>query len=543
MARRALDPDDPDRMARELARGSDNRYAVAQQQQQAFEAEKARVAAISPALAEVRDIYDQSQIPVTGSAPMPGLEVQTPDVGFGLERSDFNPDGTLSMEALRKVYKGSGAEFEKIPFDQWLAGPSSPFRMNAAGTAATYDPSKQTYFPSYDPKSTGLSGFMEKAIPALAFGGMGAGLLGALTGGAYGLAPGSLGAEAGITDFASSFTNPSSVLGDSAGGVNFAQGQFPTLTGGGVNFAQGQFPTLTGGAGVTSAGPLSSLGDMASVLGSGGSLTTGGLGTGLEAALGLPSGGLQALLQGSGINIAGPLGNIGLDALGNQVSNGVNLANSAQTLAGAGSGGGGGGGGGAATTAGTAVAKTGLSKWLQDNLGADVDQNTLGLLGNLLGTGLGIYGANQQANSMEDMYDRFFGLGKPYRDSLAQLNSNPESFYSSPMVQGALQQGSDAMARSLSAKVGNPALNPTALQEMQNYTTRGLLDAYGNRWNQLSSAGQLGVSQSAPLGVGAANANADVGYTAGLGLRSVMGNQNNTAQQLGQALMKQFGLT
>jgi hypothetical protein len=78
---------------------------------------------------------------------------------------------------------------------------------------------------------------------------------------------------------------------------------------------------------------------------------------------------------------------------------------------------------------------------------------------------------------------------------------------------------------------------------MQNYTTRGLLDAYGNRWNQLSSAGQLGVSQSAPLGVQAANANADVGYTAGLGLKSVLGNQNNTAQQLGQVLMKQFGLT
>lgn len=188
----------------------------------------------------------------------------------------------------------------------------------------------------------------------------------------------------------------------------------------------------------------------------------------------------------------------------------------------------------ATTAAGTGAAGTAASALssLLKQAGIDASPGMLDLIGKGLGLGLGVYGANQQANSTEDLYNRFFDLGAPYRASLASLEANPEGFYSSPMVQGALQQGSDALSRSLSAKVGNPILNPTAMQEMQNFTTRGLLDAYNNRFSQLSSAGQLGVSQAAPLGVQSSNAQSGVYNALGAGASSLFGNQRDYTGEL-----------
>lgn len=195
----------------------------------------------------------------------------------------------------------------------------------------------------------------------------------------------------------------------------------------------------------------------------------------------------------------------------------------------------------AATGAGTASqAGSALSRILGGNAST---QDYLSLAGQLGSLGLGVYGANQQANATSDLYDRFFSLGAPYRQSLAALEANPQGFYQSPMVQGALQQGSDALSRSLSAKVGNPILNPTALQEMQNYTTRGLLDAYNNRFSQLASAGQLGVSQSAGLGSQAAASQSGVPNALGAGLSSVFGKEQDYAQQVFDLLKNRSGFS
>jgi hypothetical protein len=201
---------------------------------------------------------------------------------------------------------------------------------------------------------------------------------------------------------------------------------------------------------------------------------------------------------------------------------------------------------GAASTLGTTVAKTaaeqaaktGLSKVLKDTLGIDVDSSTLDLIGKGLGLGLGVYGADKQADAAKDLASQYMGMGAPYRAELANLNANPSSFYGSDIFQGALQQGSDALSRSLSAKVGNPILNPTALQEMQNYTTRGSLDAFNTRWNQLASAGQLGVSQAAPLGQQANAASGNTYNALGAGLQSVFGNQRDYAAEFMDLLNK-----
>ena len=181
-----------------------------------------------------------------------------------------------------------------------------------------------------------------------------------------------------------------------------------------------------------------------------------------------------------------------------------------------------------APVAGTGAAASLLNSIFKTNL---TDADT-GLIGKLLATGLGGIGASQQASASSDLAKQFMDLGKPYRDSLASLEANPASYYQSPEVKGALQQGSDALARSLSAKVGNPILNPTALQEMQNYSTNGLLGQLNQRRNFLANAGGLGVGQAAQLGTNAAQASGGVYNALGAGLGTVFGNQRDYAGDL-----------
>lgn len=180
---------------------------------------------------------------------------------------------------------------------------------------------------------------------------------------------------------------------------------------------------------------------------------------------------------------------------------------------------------------GSGVPKNLLTKALT-SLGLSLTDSDTDLLGKLLGTGLGALGASKKEDATSDLYKTFLDMGAPYRASLASLEANPSSYYKSPEVQGALQQGSDTLAKSLSAKVGNPILNPTAMQEMQNYTTNGLLGQLNQRRNFLAAAGGLGTSQAANLGSQAAQANVGLYDVLGAGLRSVFGNQRDYAGEL-----------
>jgi hypothetical protein len=356
-----------------------------------------------------------------------------------------------------------------------------PFRFNPDGTAV-YDPSAQTNAYEYTPASYGRNQMI------------GLGLMGALTGaGLMGLGQGAgavagEAAGAGAVDFASSFAptvTPSTVA---QSGLLYTGGSMPTVAG------------LTGVGGLTAEG-VAALGAM----GSAGA----GLGTGTTGALGALS------LDAAG-NIAPA---VIAPAVSNLASAGTTLASGTTPAAGA---------AGAGTAATQATGLSGLLK----SLGLDVSPSTLDLAGKLLGTGLSVYASNQQADAAQNIANQYMNMGAPYRAELAKLNADPMSFYSSPMFQGALQQGSDALARSLSAKVGNPILNPTALQEMQNYTTRGSLDAYNQRFNQLSNAGQLGTGQAANLGSIANQAQGQTYNALGAGLQSVFGNQRDYTGEL-----------
>lgn len=320
-------------------------------------------------------------------------------------------------------------------------------------------------------------------------------------------------------------------------------GMLPLLLAGGIGAAGAAAGFGLGGLG-SSAGALGGpgAGGAMSALESGlGAYTNFGAGTAGAVGGGAGAlGGLDALEAGLGAytNLGSPVAG-GVGALGGPGTGGAMDALEAGLTS------------GASTPAGTLLpAATGtgtasqagsaLSRILGGNAST---QDYLSLAGQLGSLGLGVYGANQQANATSDLYDRFFSLGAPYRQSLAALEANPQGFYQSPMVQGALQQGSDALSRSLSAKVGNPILNPTALQEMQNYTTRGLLDAYNNRFSQLASAGQLGVSQSAGLGSQAAASQSGVPNALGAGLSSVFGKEQDYAQQVFDLLKNRSGFS
>lgn len=320
-------------------------------------------------------------------------------------------------------------------------------------------------------------------------------------------------------------------------------GMLPLLLAGGIGAAGAAAGFGLGGLG-SSAGALGGpgAGGAMSALESGlGAYTNFGAGTAGAVGGGAGAlGGLDALEAGLGAytNLGSPVAG-GVGALGGPGTGGAmdaleaGLTSGASTPAGTLL--------PAATGAGTASqAGSALSRILGGNAST---QDYLSLAGQLGSLGLGVYGANQQANATSDLYDRFFSLGAPYRQSLAALEANPQGFYQSPMVQGALQQGSDALSRSLSAKVGNPILNPTALQEMQNYTTRGLLDAYNNRFSQLASAGQLGVSQSAGLGSQAAASQSGVPNALGAGLSSVFGKEQDYAQQVFDLLKNRSGFS
>jgi len=139
------------------------------------------------------------------------------------------------------------------------------------------------------------------------------------------------------------------------------------------------------------------------------------------------------------------------------------------------------------------------------------------------------YASGQQADALKEIanqqqarYDQFVGFGAPYRQKLSDLYSNPGSFLQSPEVQSSVQQGTDALARSLSAKVGNPIGNMTALGELQNYSANQLFGRLGQEKDRLAGFGGLSAYNQA--GAGGSNlqsllaaSGADAGVWGGIG--------------------------
>ena len=83
-------------------------------------------------------------------------------------------------------------------------------------------------------------------------------------------------------------------------------------------------------------------------------------------------------------------------------------------------------------------------------------------------------------------------MGAPYRKQLSDLVSDPSSFLQSPGVRASVDQGTNSLARALSAKVGNPIENMTALGDIQGYSTNALYGKLGEEMQRLGTLGGLG---------------------------------------------------
>lgn len=161
-----------------------------------------------------------------------------------------------------------------------------------------------------------------------------------------------------------------------------------------------------------------------------------------------------------------------------------------------------------------------------------------GLTGTALSTALGLYGASQQADAYKDLADRYFGMGAPYRGRLESLYADPNAFLTSPEVRIPVQQGTDALARALSAKVGNPIDNPTALQEIQNYASNQLFGRLGQEKDRLAGFGGLTqYNAAAPQAqVGAVGSQGDVYNVLGYGLNNIFNPRQSVLEQLAKTL-------
>jgi hypothetical protein len=150
------------------------------------------------------------------------------------------------------------------------------------------------------------------------------------------------------------------------------------------------------------------------------------------------------------------------------------------------------------------------------------------LLGTLGATGLGVFGAKEQADAMREMQDKqlaahqlaqdkqlglnretrdmFLGLGAPYRDRLnSSYQPGFDIFQADPALQGAVDQTSNSLLRKLSTS-GNPFDNPGGLMEAQKYVNQNVALPQLNTYrSQLGTFGQLGTGTAGQAGLNSAS--------------------------------------
>jgi hypothetical protein len=179
------------------------------------------------------------------------------------------------------------------------------------------------------------------------------------------------------------------------------------------------------------------------------------------------------------------------------------------------------------------AAKTGLSKFLKDKFNLDVDQNTLGMLGQLGGAGIGLLGSKQQSDALTNLQNQLSGQRAPFLNKAVGYLNNPDSFYTSPEATGA----ANATMRALSTKFGNPGTSPTA----QSLATGALYDRYTNTVNSLGSLGLSGQGIQANLGQQIASTSGQPYAIAGNTI-SGLTSDNSMDDMMKRMFRQQFGL-
>jgi len=163
-------------------------------------------------------------------------------------------------------------------------------------------------------------------------------------------------------------------------------------------------------------------------------------------------------------------------------------------------------------------------------------------LGSLLSSGLGAYASNKQTTALEDQAKRYEGYGAPYRQKLSDLYANPDSFLTSKEVQTPVQQGTNALMRSLSTQ-GNPFGSGNALQQGQSYASDQLFGKLGQEKDRLAGFGGLSsYNQAAPQTATNAIQSTSNGYNAiGSGLGNIFNPPQTASQTMAEFLKTMRG--
>lgn len=146
---------------------------------------------------------------------------------------------------------------------------------------------------------------------------------------------------------------------------------------------------------------------------------------------------------------------------------------------------------------GEQAAKSVLSKITNGTATAD---DYLKVLGQLGAAGLGAYGANQQANSLNNLASTYLNLGAPARarfEASMQPGFDPSTI---PGYAGALDTSSKALLARLSASGGNPFGNPGAMIDANKAIIAGTALPAINEYQRLNLAagGQANLNAAVP---------------------------------------------
>ncbi len=173
--------------------------------------------------------------------------------------------------------------------------------------------------------------------------------------------------------------------------------------------------------------------------------------------------------------------------------------------------------------------------------GAANPNTTFGIPNNVLGGVaqgvLGLAGANAQGNAYQDVANQYLNIGAPYRGQLAASYQPGFDLMSQPGYGDAFNRSADIAARSYSAKMGNPADNPTAQAGILNDVwSQNYLPALNNYRGQLGQFGGLGLNTSGTASLGGATSTGDAYNAIGAGLNTALNPPTDIA-----SLLKQLG--
>ena len=165
---------------------------------------------------------------------------------------------------------------------------------------------------------------------------------------------------------------------------------------------------------------------------------------------------------------------------------------------------------GTVAASGAAGTGTALSRIID---GTASNADWLSVLGTAGATGLGMFAANQQGNSLERLAAQTRAERAPFLNQATGWLQNPDSYW-----QGPGQASLDANLRRLSASHGNPISSPTAL----GIASQAGLQDWRNAWSTAGNLGLGGQDIRANLGAGAAQADANLLSIGGRGLSEIL---------------------